>query len=253
MARRPTLSRDQVREVDRLALEELGIPGLLLMENAGRGAAELARRRLLPGRPPAGIALVLCGTGNNGGDGWVVARHLSLAGVAVRVGALQPAQAARGDAAIMRAIVERMGLAVRPAGDEAGLAAFQDELAGTRVALVVDGLLGTGFRGALRPEVARAIRWVLDLRRSGARVLALDLPSGLDCDTGEPADPTVRADLTATFVAPKRGFLARPARPFLGRVVTLSIGAPELLIERVLRAPGTEAGGRRGDAGFPVS
>jgi NAD(P)H-hydrate epimerase len=249
MARRPSLTREQVREVDRLAIEELGMPGILLMENAGRGAAELARRLLGRG-PEPGLALVLCGAGNNGGDGWVVARHLSLAGVRVLVGALQPAAEARGDAATMRAIAERMGLAVRGVGDEAGLAAARVDLERERVALVVDGLLGTGFRGVVRPDVARAIRWTEDLRLRGARVLALDVPSGLDCDSGAAAEPTVRADLTATFVAPKRGFRARSARPFLGRVVTVSIGAPGALIERVL---GGTARGRDGDGGGAVS
>jgi len=241
------LTRDEVREVDRLALEEFGMPGVVLMENAGRGAARIALE-LLPARgpsaPPAGtrsstepVALVVCGGGNNGGDGWVVARYLDLARVPVVVATLQPSDRARGDAAVMRGIVERAGLTIVPIETAEELAAARTGLG--EVVLVVDALLGTGFRNTetrcdVREDAARAIEWMVELGAAGASVLALDVPSGLDCDTGRPSMPTVRADRTATFVARKVGFDAPPAVPYLGRVDVVSIGAPRCLVDRVL-------------------
>jgi NAD(P)H-hydrate epimerase len=241
------LTRDEVREVDRLAIEELGIPGVVLMENAGLGAAGIALELL--GEAPSVPVVIVCGGGNNGGDGWVVARHLDLAGVPVVVATLQPRERARGDAAVMREIVERTGLRIVPIGTEGELAAARADLG--PAALVVDALLGTGFRdtgGAdcVRADTRRAIDWISELSASGASVLALDVPSGLDCDTGRPSASTVRADRTATFVAPKIGFGAPEASPFLGRVEVVSIGAPTSLVQRVLDRRGGGSGGRGG-------
>ena len=241
----PALSRAQLRELDRIAVEELSIPSCILMENAGRGAADLVRalfddaRSGGPSRARASGAqarrvAIFCGPGNNGGDGGVVARHLANAGLRVDVYCTEPAGSLHGDAALERRIVERMGLPVHDVSSAPALAAARDALESADV--LVDGLLGTGFHGEVRPKIARVIDAIAGLRaRGGATVVALDLPSGLDCDRGEPASPTVVADLTATFAAPKTGFDRPAARAVLGRVEIVSIGTPPALVERVRR------------------
>ncbi|MBK7641942.1 MAG: NAD(P)H-hydrate epimerase [Planctomycetes bacterium] len=211
------LSRAQVREVDRRAIEEYGIPGVVLMENAGAGAArairELAARAGLE-RPSVGIA---CGGGNNGGDGFVVARHLANAGWSVQLLCTRALEELHGDALAMARICSAMRLPH----------AFS--LEGCEV--LVDALLGTGFHGALEPVLGARIAELNRLRASGARLLvALDLPSGLDADSGIPSDPCVRADATLTFAARKPGLLAASAKPFTGLLEVIDIGVPRALL-----------------------
>ena len=213
------LSRAEVRDVDRRAIEEFGLPGIVLMENAGRNAALLLHERA----PAARIAIV-CGKGNNAGDGFVMARHLANLGHDVRLLlACDPAEY-RGDAAINWGVVAKMGL---PA--EVLVAASRDawERALAGADWIVDALLGTGATGAPRDSIATAIESVNAVAaREQAGVLAVDLPSGLDCDTGMAAGECIRAALTATFVAPKVGFDRPEAREWLGEVHVLDIGAP---------------------------
>lgn len=221
-----TLTRAQVRDLDRRAIEEFGLPGVVLMENAGRGAAELVAR-LWPGDGPVAIA---CGRGNNGGDGFVIARHLELAGRTVRVlSAAEPASIG-GDAATMLAVAVRAGIRVVSLA-AADAAAWRDNLGGA--AIVVDALLGTGTTGAPRGTVAVAIDAITAWRAAtpAGCVLAVDLPSGLDCDTGAAPGACVRADVTATFVARKRGFDAAGAADLLGDVHVVGIGAPRRLLD----------------------
>jgi NAD(P)H-hydrate epimerase len=219
------LSRAQVREIDRRAIEDFGIPGAVLMENAGRGAAAHACRMLrglseAAGRPPR--VAILCGPGNNGGDGYVIARHLHNAGISVELFSSVDTAELRGDAVWAHSVVRRMALEVALLAQTSDV----DQAAARwmRCDLIVDALLGTGARGAPRGIVAEIISAVNTLPR--ARVLAVDLPSGLDCDTGQPAGPCVRAHATVTFVAPKLGFAAEAAQAVLGRVVVVDIGAP---------------------------
>ncbi len=224
----PILSCDQVRAVDRLALEEYGIPGVVLMENAGAGAA-----RILLEAVPDSVA-VLCGPGNNGGDGYVVARHLVNAGVETCVIEFASPERLRGDAAIMREIVAQM--AQRDADSlrliSQSSCVLSEELA--TCDWLVDGLLGTGFHGEVREPLAGAIRACNERRAAGAKVFALDLPSGLDADSGGAAGDTIRADLTATFAARKHGLIEPQAAEFVGELRVVSIGAPKALIRRVL-------------------
>jgi NAD(P)H-hydrate epimerase len=221
------VTREQARRVDELATRELGLPSIVLMENAGRGAAELIRSRLPDLR---GTVVVLAGGGSNGGDGFVVARHLVNGGVAVRVHLCADRARVAGDAATNLAVLERMGVAIEPVADVAAAKSAAARL--TDADVVVDALLGTGFRGEVREPTASLIRALAAARRRA--VVAIDLPSGLDCDTGAPSAATVRADWTVTFVAPKVGFLAAGARAFTGEVVVASIGTPPSLLERVL-------------------
>lgn len=227
------MTREQVRRFDRLAIERLGIPGVVLMENAGRHVAEavldLLEHDLHLIAQDAAVS-VLCGGGNNGGDGYVIARHLHNHGVPVRAYALKTIAELQGDAAVHAAVALRMGL-VQELRQPEDLAAAYEEIVASRV--VVDALLGTGFnRGQVRGDLAAAIGLCHEARRRGAKLVAVDLPSGLDCDTGQPADICVQADLTITFVALKVGFAAPSAADYLGEVVVADIGAPpELAME----------------------
>ncbi len=229
----PGLTRAEVREVDRLAQSELGIPGLVLMENAGLGATHYALE-LLAGRP--GPVALFCGGGNNGGDGYVVARQLANRGLEVRCYSPFPVDALHGDAAIQRRIVERMGIWCASVATPVELGAVQPEL--HQATLFVDALLGTGFQGSVRPQLASVIQTMNGVRAmTGVRTLALDLPSGLDCDHGEPSNATVQADLTVTFIARKRGFDMPNSHGWTGQVVVMPVGAPDTLVQRVQGVP----------------
>jgi NAD(P)H-hydrate epimerase len=215
----PVLSRERVRELDRRAQEQYGIPGCVLMENAGAGAARwiLERAaRLGWSSPSIGIA---CGPGNNGGDGYVVARHLSNAGCSVSIESTVALEELRGDAALMARIAREMGIPF-------------DGL-GARPRILVDALLGTGFQGVPKPRIAQSIR---ALNAAGAELLvALDLPSGLDADSGVASEPCVRAKATLTFAACKPGLLAAGAQTFIGELALIDIGAPRSLLAELAR------------------
>ena len=221
-----TLTCEQIRQIDRLAIEHLGIPGVVLMENAGRGAAlvveGLIRRHLKLVMADARIAIV-CGGGNNAGDGYVIARHLAVAGCQVCVYAAKDPQTLRGDAAINAAIVRNMGLSLCAIGDRAQLAAHCGAWNGAHV--LVDALLGTGLGGVIRPEILSVIERINAAQ--ALQVVAVDIPSGLHGDTGDAPQGAVRADVTVTFVAPKRGFQMAVAKPFVGRVVVVGAQRPD--------------------------
>jgi NAD(P)H-hydrate epimerase len=217
------LRREQVRELDRRAIARYGMSGLVLMENAGRGCADVLCREGIHGP-----VVIFCGVGNNGGDGFVIARHLQLRGHSVRVGLPGDPARMQGDARSNFEILRRcdVPLTYFAQADDARLATLLDE-----AAWIVDALLGTGARGDPRPP----LDWLIPrLNDSPGKRLAVDLPSGLDCDTGVPAATTFRAHHTATFVAPKWGFAEPSARACLGRVHVLDIGAPRRLLEEFL-------------------
>ena len=218
-----TLSRAQVRELDRRAIDEFGVPGVVLMENAGRGAAEL----LLRLNPDRRRVLILCGPGNNGGDGFVMARHLQNRGLDVDVLLFGEVDRLSPDARVNAVIWQRSA----PLWTGSANGPLDTELwrvIGGAPGWIVDALFGTGLARPLGPPFDEIVSAV----NAGNRpVLAVDLPSGLDCDTGEPLGPTIRATHTATFVAPKLGFSALGARPWLGEVHVVDIGAPKKLVD----------------------
>jgi NAD(P)H-hydrate epimerase len=221
-----TLSRDEVRELDRRAINDFGVPGVVLMENAGRGCAELLMR-LNPEHKPT---VILCGPGNNGGDGFVIARHLDNHGWPTSVILIADRVPTHGDAAVNFRILQRCGLAPHtPDGQDAeALVELLETLAAPPRAWIVDALFGTGLS---RPLAAPYDRIVSALPSLKCPVFAVDIPSGLDCDTGEPLGSTVRATLTATFVAAKRGFLNPRSKQWTGEVHVIDIGAPRVLVE----------------------
>jgi NAD(P)H-hydrate epimerase len=223
-----TLDRRLSREVDRRAVDDYGIPSLLLMENAGRGVADLLLRLGI-----SGPVAVCCGKGNNGGDGFVIARHLDGQGVDVRVLLWSEPDELTGDAAQNFQILARCGLKIEVFGTKADPARLGREISGT--AWIVDALLGTGARGNPRPPLDAVIE---ELNRHPAPKLAVDVPSGLDCDTGRPAAHTIRAAHTCTFVTAKPGFLLPAAQTFVGQLHVLPIGTPRKLLAEIASAAG---------------
>ena len=212
------LTRDQVRNVDRQAVDELGISSLVLMENAGRGCADVLCQIGV-----TGPVVICCGKGNNAGDGFVIARHLDLRGYRVKVLLWSDPEALGGDAATNYRVLSKTKVPVLVLGDDHRK--LVDELIGAD--WIVDALLGTGAKGAPRSPLDHVIH---HLNGFTARKLAVDVPSGLDCDSGAPAESTFRAHHTCTFVAQKPGFLQEHARPYLGQVHVLDIGIDAGLI-----------------------
>ena len=222
------LTRDQVRRVDRYAIETLGLPGLVLMENAGINAAgaifDELRNHVILGDDTAAVA-VFCGGGNNGGDGYVIARHLAAWGLDPTVYAVSDPAKLDGDAAVNHRVCDALNIPVVPLLDTAALDEYAP--AWTHAVALVDAMLGTGFTGTVREPVATVIRRLNTT--PGPRTVSIDVPSGLDCDSGEasPDGSTVEADLTVTFVARKSGFDHDGADRYTGRVVVGDIGLPD--------------------------
>jgi NAD(P)H-hydrate epimerase len=220
---RPVFTADEMRRLDARAIAALGIPGAVLMEHAGRGAADVILDALGSRRRPARVAIV-CGKGGNGGDGFVVARWLRRAGVQPTVWMAAPEAEIRGDAGQKLRELRRAGVRPHPVGDEARLAAGL-----TRADLIVDALLGTGARGAPSGLTARMIERI---NAAGRPVVALDIPSGASADGDPIAWPAIRAAVTATFAGLKRGLLMGPGVELAGRVRVVPIGISEEEVAR---------------------
>ncbi len=217
------LTRQQVRELDRRAIEEFGVPGIVLMENAGRGVAETICQLGLPGP-----VVICCGKGNNAGDGLVIARHLENRGYGVHVLLWAAPEELPPDAATNLRIVQTSGIPLDVLGADHWQSVLEEALA--TAGTLVDALLGTGARGEPRPPLDAVIG---RMNASGRPIVAVDLPSGLDCDTGEAATHTIRAGHTCTFVAPKPGLVLASAAPYVGRLHVIDIGAPRKLLASV--------------------
>ncbi len=217
----PPLSRDQIREIDRRTIEDLGLPGIALMENAGRGCAMWLREM-----GAVGPVVICCGKGNNAGDGFVVARHLDAWDIPVHVVLTSDPGELRGDAATNFAVIDRASIPW--SGPDPRLDSEETRALLHDAQWVVDALLGTGTRGTIREPVATAIE---QINACPARRFSIDIPSGLDCDSGRPLGPTVQADCTATFVAVKKGFVNPEAHRYLGEVRVIDIGVPRVILE----------------------
>jgi len=213
------MTRDQVRAVDAWAIDTLGIPGVVLMENAGCRCAGLIEEKLKDLSAPK--VCIFCGTGNNGGDGYVIARQLSNSGFEATVVVCGDRGKIKGDAKINLDILERMGQPIEllnPAqGDTA--AGVADFVAGAD--MLVDSLFGTGLSGQIRDDYRRLIE---SLNACEYPILAVDIPSGLDCDTGRPLGAAIEASWTVTFVAVKKGFTSAEATRYTGEIFVASIG-----------------------------
>ena len=223
------LSRAKVREVDAVAIDEYSLPGIVLMENAGRNASE-AIVRLFDSISDQNV-VVLVGPGNNGGDGLVIARYLELAGAKVRVVLASPAQRFRGDSLTNLEIINRSGINQVCL---AGAVAVQWQNALLSATCVIDAILGTGATDAARGDSKVAIESILGRMKIDPRprVISIDVPSGFDCDRGVPCGPCVCANETLTFVASKQGFKTNGAEIYTGRIQIVDIGVPQVVRNR---------------------
>jgi NAD(P)H-hydrate epimerase len=212
----PWLSVEQMREVDRIMVEELGISLVRMMENAGRSLAQLARD-LLGGDTAGRSIVVLAGPGGNGGGGLVAARHLTVAGAKVEVALSAPAERFAPVPAEQLAIVRRIGIPDHEGSESLG-----------EPELVLDALLGYSQHGAPRGATAELVGW-----SAGRRVLALDVPSGLELASGTLHTPHVVAEATMTLAAPKTALAIPDAAEAVGRLFLADISAPALVYERL--------------------
>lgn len=210
-----------------LRAQAMGVPGQRLMEHAGAAVAAAAKALAeATGRTGKGAVLILCGPGNNGGDGFVAARYLAQNGADVAVvlvaSAARPAtpDAARNwDRLVNESRVTRIHAGVPR--DLAVLGHNSD-----KASIVIDALLGTGVQGALRDPIRTAVEMIRRARSSGVPVLAVDTPTALDLTSGDPSEPVVTADLTVTFHRPKTGLISRRGAAFAGKVLVAPIGIP---------------------------
>jgi ADP-dependent NAD(P)H-hydrate dehydratase / NAD(P)H-hydrate epimerase len=213
---RPVLTAAQMRDADRRTIEEIGLPGAVLMENAGAAVARALRARYPQARRP----LVLCGRGNNGGDGFVIARHLL--DLEPSVFLLGARAEVRGDARLHMGVLERSGGALVEVVDDAGWARLR--AAAARADVAVDALLGTGLHQAPTGGMADAIAVLRGLR--DVPVVAVDIPSGVPSDSGELGWDAVKAAVTVTFAALKYGQVLPPACDQVGALTVADIGIP---------------------------
>jgi NAD(P)H-hydrate epimerase len=212
----PWLSVEQMREVDRIMVEDLGISLVRMMENAGRSLAQVARE-LLGGDTKGRSVLVLAGPGGNGGGGLVAARHLNLAGAKVTVALSTAANRFGPIPAEQLAIVERLAI---PTLESIGALGEPE--------LVLDALLGYSQRNAPRGRAAELIRW-----SAGRRVLALDVPSGLELATGKLRTPHMTAEATMTLAAPKTALKAAEVAKAVGKLLLADISVPSLVYKQL--------------------
>lgn len=219
------LSAKQMAEVDRLTTERYRIPSILLMENAGRSVADEIEKA----RPDfrASSILVVCGRGNNGGDGFVVARYLVLRGARPSVILLSEPEKLKGDALTNYEIAREMGVPIRAFPPGEARSQLRKEAAPD---IIIDAIFGTGLSKPVGADFRPVVDWI---NRQGARsfVVAVDIPSGIMADSPEVAGPAVRARLTVTFSALKLSHVAPPAADYAGKVVLAPIGSPPALFD----------------------
>ena len=213
-----SLTRQQVRDADKNAVRLLGIPSIVLMENVGRQVADVAQE-MLGGLDTKSVAVV-AGAGNNGGDGFVAARHLAMRGAKVVTFLLSDESKLAGDAQINFQVIQKLKHDIVIVGEnEIGLLAARLR----KFDLILDAIGGTGISGPLRGPVALAVEQVNAAKRP---VLAVDIPTGLDCDEGIVYGPAVKASVTITFVARKKGFDNPASQIYTGSVKVADIGIP---------------------------
>ena len=213
------LTRRQVRDVDAWAISILGIPGVVLMENAGRGCADI----IIPELKNRGgkNVCIFCGTGNNGGDGFVIARLLTNAGYKVKIILCGPPAKIKGDALISFNIARNMQIPITEISLTQGKVNEEVAKHAGGSDLIVDAIFGTGLTGELSDIFIEIINAINLLNKP---VIAVDIPSGLDCDKGEPIGASIKAIATVTFVASKQGFQNSRSMNYTGDVYIASIG-----------------------------
>jgi len=217
------VSAEMMAEIDRKAQEEYGIPQIVLMENAGRAAAEVILDE--PGTLRDERIAIFCGKGNNGGDGFVVGRYLANECPSRLSIYVQDAERIRKGAPYDNfETVRGMGVEIRPMKDF-----FEETETGVDFTVAIDSVFGTGFKGELPEEYAALGR---SLNSAGLRIYSIDVPSGLNATTGEAAKDCIRAYKTITFGLPKQGFFIKDGPDVCGEVIVRNIGFPEALLEQ---------------------
>ena len=220
------VTAQQMKDMDRLTIESFGIPGLVLMENAARGATDALFRHFPNVRSlKVGIA---AGHGNNGGDGFVIARYLAGANVPVDVYLLSKRKKVKGDAAANLKLLDRMKVPVHEVTDVTRFESYQDKMKSCN--LWIDAMLGTGLTSDVRGLFKQMIT---QLNAAQTPVLAVDIPSGLDSDTGKPRGCCVQATVTVTFGLPKIGHVVLPGSEFVGKLEVIDIGIPSSVVDDV--------------------
>jgi ADP-dependent NAD(P)H-hydrate dehydratase / NAD(P)H-hydrate epimerase len=218
----------EMQQMDRMAIEDLGIPGIVLMENAGRGATRFFLEHFSPSSRDN--IVILCGRGNNGGDGYVVGRYLHQAGMKVSVAVLSPLDRIIGDARTNLEIIRKMDLEIHEIPDAEKWGTFTHHL--NHCHFIVDAILGTGLNAPVRGFYRTVIE---DLNRLQTPVTSIDIPSGLNADSGQVMGVAVRAGLTVTFGFPKLGLVVFPGAGLTGRLVRIDIGIPQCVSDQVPR------------------
>lgn len=213
------LSCDESRELDRQAIEVLGIPSIVLMENAGRGIAEFLLSLKI-----SGTIVICCGKGNNAGDGFVIARHLDNNGISVHVLLCSLPSELSKDAKINYNILTKSAITITHI-NEGNI--FMIQKIFSSATWIVDALLGTGLKGEVREPYKTIIQVI---NHSSAKVISVDIPSGLDGNIGKPLSISVQADYTITFVSLKRGFINPESKKFTGEVSVINIGISRILL-----------------------
>lgn len=210
----------QAQAIDRIAIQKLGIPSLVLMENAGRLTAQEIVKRARPRRGLApGNVVIFCGTGNNGGDGFVIARHLFLQGIKTKVFLIGKPQNLKTDPAINYQILKKLKC---PAESIAHInKKVLSEL--NRATLIVDAIFGIGLSRNIGAPYKPIIETINQTKKM---VVAVDVPSGLDTTTGKPLGICLKAHLTVTFAVMKKGLLTREGKKYAGKVIVADIGIP---------------------------
>ena len=219
------VTREEMRELDRRTIEEIGILGLVLMENAGRGTAQIIKKRFGPEKKKVAI---FCGRGNNGGDGLVVARYLKNWGWSVKVYLLSEKEKITGDAKVNLEVWLKMGGELKEILNEEELHLIKEEI--EKFDLIVDALLGTGLKDEVKGISKEAIQLINAL---GKPVIAIDVPSGIDATSGKVLGVAVKATLTATFGLPKIGLLIHPGLEYTGELFVVDISIPQVLVEEM--------------------
>ncbi len=218
------ITAKQMKEVDKAAIDEFKIPSLVLMENAGRTASDIAYNMLIDKK---NTVICICGKGNNGGDGFVCTRHLINKGINVLVFLTCSRDKLKGDAKINFSILEKMDASIYELTKEDNFMNLENEIINSE--LVVDAIFGIGITGKIKEPYSEIIDII---NKNKNKVLALDIPSGLDATEGISLGSCVRADKTITFAACKTGLVKNQGLEYSGEIIVADISIPKQLLKR---------------------
>jgi ADP-dependent NAD(P)H-hydrate dehydratase / NAD(P)H-hydrate epimerase len=220
------VTASEIKEMDRLTINEIGIPGAVLMENAARGASRIFLEYFNPDH--GAQVVIICGKGNNGGDGFAMARLLAASGLKVVIVCLAQVSQMSGAALVNFEILNRLGIEIIFAPTSRELAISRDRI--EKCDYIIDGIFGTGLSSNVEGIFLEAIQ---QINASGKQVMSIDIPSGLNADTGQVMGAAVRADLTVTFGFPKLGQTVFPGAGLVGRLAVVDIGIPKMAADKV--------------------